>query len=71
MDALKPRQYPNISEEEMTDANQRNKAISSSAINRALADASAGAVLMDCNGFVHNCEVFVCLSVCLPVSLSV
>ena len=35
-------QHQHLSEEEITDTNQRNKAISSSAINRALSDANAG-----------------------------
>ena len=33
---------PQASDEEAADANQRNRAISSSAINRALSDANAG-----------------------------
>ena len=36
-----------VSDEELADANQRNRAISSSAISRAMSDANAGKCIMD------------------------
>ena len=36
-----------VSDEEAADANQRNRAISSSAISRAMSDANAGEIVVD------------------------
>ena len=59
MDSRKPQ----VSDEEVADANQRNKAISSSAISRALNDANAGMYLYFCTS-LRQCVVCLTLHDC-------